>query len=248
MNAVQLMTGKGGWPLNCIALPNGKPIFGGTYFTKNQWAFIKYCRLKKMNLFALRKQKLKAHHIELLFFLVDVCTIKNLITKDFNSVTYTYVGTNFILNNLPILFLRDFKNETTKEYNRLNRTIQNYIKTLKNLGLIDVKIDKQNKRYIQVDNDLLRYCNKGKFKITPYEFMNKYFKENLKALKNKYEPILRKGLYEKNINTFFNEQHRNQIIQKNYFIDNDLLYRLETYLKECVKDPFFVEHRSRLNE
>lgn len=37
MDAVQLMTGKGGWPLNCITLPNGKPIFGGTYFTKEQW-------------------------------------------------------------------------------------------------------------------------------------------------------------------------------------------------------------------
>ncbi|WP_299664969.1 thioredoxin domain-containing protein [uncultured Polaribacter sp.] len=37
MDAVQLMTGKGGWPLNCIALPNGKPVFGGTYFTKKQW-------------------------------------------------------------------------------------------------------------------------------------------------------------------------------------------------------------------
>ena len=37
MNAVQLMTGKGGWPLNCIALPNGRPIFGGTYFTKEEW-------------------------------------------------------------------------------------------------------------------------------------------------------------------------------------------------------------------
>ncbi|WP_105002659.1 thioredoxin domain-containing protein [Tenacibaculum sp. SG-28] len=37
MTAVQLMTGSGGWPLNCIALPNGKPIFGGTYFTKKQW-------------------------------------------------------------------------------------------------------------------------------------------------------------------------------------------------------------------
>ncbi|MRX70094.1 DUF255 domain-containing protein [Flavobacterium resistens] len=37
MNAVQLMTGEGGWPLNCIALPNGRPIFGGTYFTKEQW-------------------------------------------------------------------------------------------------------------------------------------------------------------------------------------------------------------------
>jgi uncharacterized protein YyaL (SSP411 family) len=40
MNAVQLMTGSGGWPLNCIALPDGRPIFGGTYFTKEQWAKI----------------------------------------------------------------------------------------------------------------------------------------------------------------------------------------------------------------
>nr|WP_294923748.1 thioredoxin domain-containing protein [uncultured Flavobacterium sp.] len=37
INAVQLMTGKGGWPLNCIALPDGRPIFGGTYFTKEEW-------------------------------------------------------------------------------------------------------------------------------------------------------------------------------------------------------------------
>jgi uncharacterized protein YyaL (SSP411 family) len=37
MNAVQLMTGSGGWPLNCIALPDGRPIFGGTYFNKEQW-------------------------------------------------------------------------------------------------------------------------------------------------------------------------------------------------------------------
>lgn len=40
MSAVQLMTGKGGWPLNCITLPDGRPIFGGTYFTKEQWSKI----------------------------------------------------------------------------------------------------------------------------------------------------------------------------------------------------------------
>lgn len=34
MEAVQLLTGTGGWPLTCIALPNGKPIFGGTYINK----------------------------------------------------------------------------------------------------------------------------------------------------------------------------------------------------------------------
>ncbi|MDZ7726076.1 MAG: thioredoxin domain-containing protein [Candidatus Campbellbacteria bacterium] len=37
MNAVQLLTGQGGWPLNCIALPDGRPIYGGTYFTSEQW-------------------------------------------------------------------------------------------------------------------------------------------------------------------------------------------------------------------
>ncbi|MBL4939887.1 MAG: thioredoxin domain-containing protein [Lutibacter sp.] len=37
MNAVQLMTGRGGWPLNCIALPDGRPFWGGTYFPKKNW-------------------------------------------------------------------------------------------------------------------------------------------------------------------------------------------------------------------
>jgi hypothetical protein len=37
MNAVQLMTGSGGWPLNCIALPDGRPVWGGTYFPKEKW-------------------------------------------------------------------------------------------------------------------------------------------------------------------------------------------------------------------
>ncbi|MFV9552314.1 thioredoxin domain-containing protein [Algibacter sp. PT7-4] len=37
MNAVQLMTGSGGWPLNVIALPDGRPVWGGTYFNKTQW-------------------------------------------------------------------------------------------------------------------------------------------------------------------------------------------------------------------
>ena len=37
MNAVQLMQQRVGWPLNCIALPDGKPVWGGTYFPKGQW-------------------------------------------------------------------------------------------------------------------------------------------------------------------------------------------------------------------
>jgi uncharacterized protein len=37
MSAVQLMTGQGGWPLNCFALPDGRPVYGGTYFQKERW-------------------------------------------------------------------------------------------------------------------------------------------------------------------------------------------------------------------
>lgn len=37
MTAVQLMTGRGGWPLNCFTLPDGRPVYGGTYFPPEQW-------------------------------------------------------------------------------------------------------------------------------------------------------------------------------------------------------------------
>ncbi len=37
MDAVQLLTGRGGWPLNCFTLPDGRPLHGGTYFPKAEW-------------------------------------------------------------------------------------------------------------------------------------------------------------------------------------------------------------------
>ena len=37
MRALQLMTGSGGWPLNVVCLPDGRPVYGGTYHSKDQW-------------------------------------------------------------------------------------------------------------------------------------------------------------------------------------------------------------------
>ena len=37
IDAVSLMTGRAGWPLNVFTLPDGRPIFGGTYFPKDNW-------------------------------------------------------------------------------------------------------------------------------------------------------------------------------------------------------------------
>ncbi|HLP11851.1 MAG TPA: thioredoxin domain-containing protein [Flavobacteriales bacterium] len=63
MEAVQIMTGRGGWPLNCIALPDGRPIYGGTYFPKDAWISV----LQSINdLYLNQKQKVLeyAEHLQ----------------------------------------------------------------------------------------------------------------------------------------------------------------------------------------
>lgn len=37
MDAAHLLTGRGGWPLNAFALPDGRPFYAGTYFPKDAW-------------------------------------------------------------------------------------------------------------------------------------------------------------------------------------------------------------------
>ncbi len=37
MTAVQMLNRQGGWPLNCVTLPDGRPVWGGTYFPREQW-------------------------------------------------------------------------------------------------------------------------------------------------------------------------------------------------------------------
>jgi uncharacterized protein YyaL (SSP411 family) len=40
MQAAYTITGSGGWPLNVIALPDGRPVYAGTYFPKEKWKHI----------------------------------------------------------------------------------------------------------------------------------------------------------------------------------------------------------------
>ncbi|MEM6806640.1 MAG: thioredoxin domain-containing protein, partial [Bacteroidota bacterium] len=50
MNAAYLTAGKGGWPLNAIALPDGRPLFAATYFPKKDW-------LRMLNFFIKKKSE-----------------------------------------------------------------------------------------------------------------------------------------------------------------------------------------------
>lgn len=40
MDAAQILTGRGGWPLNAFALPDGRPFYAGTYFPKDNWKMV----------------------------------------------------------------------------------------------------------------------------------------------------------------------------------------------------------------
>ncbi len=55
MKAVQIMTQRGGWPLNVVCLPDGRPIWGGTYFKIEEWIDI----LEQLqNLYSSKPEKL----------------------------------------------------------------------------------------------------------------------------------------------------------------------------------------------
>lgn len=63
MNAAMLSSGKGGWPLNAIALPDGRPVFAATYFPKAHWLQV----LRHfMNLWTTNRGELEesAHHMQ----------------------------------------------------------------------------------------------------------------------------------------------------------------------------------------
>ncbi len=84
MDAVQLMTGRGGWPLNCIALPDGRPVWGGTYFPKNTWinALKQLANLKEKESEKLEQQANNLHQGIKQSGLISLNKDKPIFTKD----------------------------------------------------------------------------------------------------------------------------------------------------------------------
>jgi uncharacterized protein YyaL (SSP411 family) len=91
MDAVQLMTGKGGWPLNCITLPDGRPVFGGTYFTKSQWAKV---LIEMSDLYKNDPEKVIAYADRL----TEGMKNKDLITVNKEAVAFNTESLNSIVN------------------------------------------------------------------------------------------------------------------------------------------------------
>lgn len=97
MAAVQLMTGRGGWPLNCFCLPNQQPIYGGTYFPKQDW---KKLLLNLAQFWDTKPQEAEEYAIRLTQGIKDGDKIK-LVTE---QKTYTQAHLTEIIKPWKMLF------------------------------------------------------------------------------------------------------------------------------------------------
>jgi hypothetical protein len=172
MNAVQLMTGAGGWPMNVVALPDGRPVWGGTYFKKNQWmnALNQISDLYKKN-----PDKLKeyADQLEL--------GIKNLDYVAFNSVEANF-STLFIsetidkwsrqfdlskggMSRVPKFMMPNNQHFLLRyAYQMKNEKLQNYVNlTLKQMAFGGV--------FDQIGGGFSRYSVDAKWLVPHFEKM-----------------------------------------------------------------------------
>ncbi len=97
MTACHLATGKScGWPLNAFALPDGRPVWAGTYFPKNQW-------LDVMNTFIKIRdeepEKLEKYAAQLTGSITAGEQIAiNITDQSFSKDTLQKIGTTFLKN------------------------------------------------------------------------------------------------------------------------------------------------------
>ncbi|KAA9034572.1 thioredoxin domain-containing protein [Ginsengibacter hankyongi] len=85
MNAAYLINGNGGWPLNALVMPDGKPFFAGTYFPKDKWIqLLKYFS----DLYKNQKQKLEEQADHLSKGINDIENVpKNTTSVSFSAIT-----------------------------------------------------------------------------------------------------------------------------------------------------------------
>jgi hypothetical protein len=94
MNAVQLISGSGGWPLNAFALPDGRPFFAGTYYPKDQWKQV----LKQMaDVYHTQHEKVvqQAEQLTQGIRAQEVITVVGDSTSEFNKESYKDIFTNW---------------------------------------------------------------------------------------------------------------------------------------------------------
>jgi uncharacterized protein YyaL (SSP411 family) len=173
MTACQLSSGRGcGWPLNAFALPDGRPVWAGTYFPKDQWMNIlnQFIKLKNEN-----PEKLEEYAVNL--------------QEGFRSVDAVSVADeNADLKDIDMVgAMNSFKDQIDKTYGGRNGApkfpMPNNYEMLLKWGHLNDDEEATNLVYITLDNmaqggifdpiagGFARYATDAEWKVPHFEKM-----------------------------------------------------------------------------
>lgn len=171
MSALHLMGVHGGWPLNCILLPDGRPIYGGTYFTQHKWLKVLKSLVEtfknepnRVEEFAQEMQKnLEDNHFESVNsqLIINEKRLKDWIMSlkaSFDNVFggYKYVPKFPLPNHLDFILSYGYKENDTVLKDHIKRTLF----CMANGGVFD-----------HVEGGFARYSTDASWKVPHFEKM-----------------------------------------------------------------------------
>ena len=210
MTASQLMTGMGGWPLNVITLPDGSPVYAGTYHTKEQWSDIlnRIIRLKETNYEGLEEI---ANNVKSGVIDINTITKKNEVSefdKDFLSRNTKIWSDKWDADNGGDIaqqkFISPSKYQYLINYGSIykDEQILNHVKKtldiISNSGIIDI-----------VEGGFYRYTVDSEWKIPHFEKML-------------YDQAQMISLYSNAYKLFKTSEYKDLVYQTINFINNEM--------------------------
>lgn len=172
MDAAYLISGRGGWPLNIIALPDGRPVYAGTYFPKDDWLkvlnYFKDLYIKDPGMFEKEASKLtealKSIHVPGIN-IEDTLFTKNELNSAFsgvmNNIDYNEGGTK----GAPKFPMPDIYKSLLKYYY--------HTKNKEALNAVTITLDKiaLGGIYDQLGGGFARYSTDDKWIVPHFEKM-----------------------------------------------------------------------------
>ena len=210
MTASQLMTGMGGWPLNVITLPDGSPVYAGTYHTKEQWSDIlnRIIRLKETYYEGLEEI---ANNVKSGVIDINTITKKNEVSefdKDFLSRNTKIWSDKWDADNVGDIaqqkFISPSKYQYLINYGSIykDEQILNHVKKtldiISNSGIIDI-----------VEGGFYRYTVDSEWKIPHFEKML-------------YDQAQMISLYSNAYKLFKTSEYKDLVYQTINFINNEM--------------------------